>query len=139
MDNHMEALMKQESLMRFIFHLTKQQFGCYVYIFCNQEDLIRGTCVKDLMSQRQATRSIAQRQLHHFFKEGLVERESITLAEFKKRCIKHNSDMALPEGTRGYVFVYHPITYEKLLTIIKSRLEEHSGIITQLQNEEKIE
>ena len=119
-----QKLINNEKLIRYLFKLTKNQFSCFVHIFKKQEKEFQGTCVKDLTETRNTTRSIAQRQLYHFYKEGLVERESITLAEFKKRCDKNEVIYEVPEGSKGYTYIYQPISYEKFITLIKQKLDE---------------
>ena len=132
MEEHLEILRERESLLRFLFGLTKSQFECYLFLLGQMEMRERGTCVRDLTEERSITRSIAQRQLHQFFKAGLVSRESITLVEFKKRCLENKKNYDMPEGKKGYTYVYHPITYRKLLELIEDRLKNIHGEIHSL-------
>ena len=134
MEPDFNILFQKKKLLKFLFKLTKNQLCCYVHIFKQHEDKLRGTCVKDLMEERQTTRSIAQRQLHHFFKEGLVTREAITLEEFKKRCKKINKFYEMPEGKKGYTYVYHPISYSALLNLMENRLEVLKEEVTALRS-----
>ena len=118
--------------MKKLYELTK--FECYIHIFKQHEDKLRGICVKDLMEERKTTRGIAQRQLYHFYKEEIVTREAITLKEFKKPCHKINKFYEIPKGKKGYTYVYHPISYSDLVFLMENKLETHKEAIFEMKS-----
>ena len=105
--------MKQFSkIIRAVFNLTPKQMDTFLQI---RQCTGNGTCISNIVMGMDSERSIIQKYLKALYNKGLITRRSVTLSEFQKRCkINNRLDMA-PSTTKGYLFLYTPISDADLL------------------------
>jgi predicted transcriptional regulator len=103
---------KFSRIIRSVFNLTPKQMATFLEI---RQCTGNGTCISNIVMGMDSERSIIQKYLKVLFDKGLITRQSVTLSEFQERCkINNRLDMA-PNTTKGYLFLYSPISDTDLL------------------------
>lgn len=99
-------------IIRAIFGLTKKQSELFLQL---QIIAKNETCIMNLVNELDSERSIVQKYLRVLLKKNLVKRRSVTLSEFQERCRKNNRTDIEPGTTKGYLFLYAPISKKELI------------------------
>lgn len=100
------------SIISSIFGLTRKQAQLLIQL---QLTVKNETCIMNLVNELNSERSIVQKYLRVLMKKKLVIRRSVTLSEFQERCRKNDRTDILPPTTKGYLFLYSPISEEELI------------------------
>ncbi len=116
------------NIIRRVFDLSKKQLECFMNILEMENS---GTCIINLVDVMDSERSIIQKNLKTLMQKGLVERKSVTLAEFKDRCTKNNREDIKPKTNKGYLYIYAPISSPQLISRIQSTLNGWDNVISE--------
>lgn len=116
------------NIVRHVFDLSKKQLECFMNIFEMENS---GTCIVNLVDIMDSERSIIQKNLKVLMKKGLVERKSVTLAEFKERCTLNNREDIKPKTNKGYLYIYSPISSKQLTSKIEFTLSGWNATVSE--------
>jgi predicted transcriptional regulator len=103
-------------IIRSVFGLTKSQEKVFSKI---RQCSSGGTCILNLVQLLNSERSIIQKYLSILMKKKLITRNQVTLGEFKDRCMQNNRNDLIKGTIKGYLYLYSPISDEKLINRIK--------------------
>lgn len=108
-------------IIRSVFGLTPAQFRTFAAI---RQCTGNGTCISNVVNRLDSERSIIQKYLKVLFDKKLITRRSVTLSEFQNQCKENNRLDMSPSTTKGYLFLYTPISDKDLLEKIHSITNE---------------
>lgn len=107
---------KINHILKSLFHLTPKQISVFLKLRqCSYAE----TCILNMVDLMESERSIIQKYLAKLMKKGLVYRRPVTLAEFQARCRDNNREDISPSTTKGYLYLYSPISDQDLIAKVK--------------------
>ena len=109
-------------LLQFIYGISDLEAKIIELILTSQHgpSVDEGICIGAMIDSFQRDRSLIQRCLTHLIKLGIVERERMTLDEYKKKCqnfgVKHSHNRKKKEikPPKGSLYIYNTIPKETL-------------------------
>jgi len=117
---------KTDRIFRSLFGLTKKQSECFKKIRNINKS---GVCISYLGEHMgDVDRSVVQKQVKVLFDKGLIDRKQVTLAEFREICEKDKIQQTAATD-RGYLYLYEPLSKEKLLKKANSKMDSWRRIL----------
>jgi predicted transcriptional regulator len=111
-----------KKIIQVVFNLTKKQLKIFLKL---REIRSQGSCVMKLETCLGSERSIIQKHLKILINKKIVSRESVTLSEFKERCVEtmERDEKVIPTTKKGYRYIYYPISDSELVKEITTKLD----------------
>ena len=78
-----------------------------------------GICIQMITTTLPIERSIAQKILKSLMEKGLIERRSITLADFNTYCARFAQTQLIKKNDKGCLFLYKPLSKNDFLEKLK--------------------
>ena len=113
-------------IIRSVFGISPSQMKVFSQIrHCSSS----GTCITNIVQLLNSERSIIQKYLSILKKKELITRRPVTLSEFQDRCMQNNRGDLIKGTTKGYLYLYSPISDENLLDRIKKITSNWTNVI----------
>ena len=119
-------------IIRSVFGLSKKQLECFLRL---RDAKKTGTCITNLVGILGSERSLIQKQLKVLIESQLVEREKVSLLEFREKCVASQMSELMPKTNKGYLYIYSPISDEKLQETINQALQKWEATINEFMKE----
>ena len=122
------------NILQSVFEITPLQYQFYQKLqalYFEMQNNLDGICIQMITTTLPIERSIAQKILKSLMEKGLIERRSITLADFNTYCARFAQTQLIKKNDKGCLFLYKPLSKNDFLEKAKAILQNWSQKIDQ--------
>jgi predicted transcriptional regulator len=122
------------NILQSVFEITPLQYQFYQKLqalYSGMQNNLDGICIQMITTTFPIERSVAQKILKILMEKGLIERHSITLADFNTCCAQFAQTQLIKKNDKGCLFLYKPLSKNDSLEKAKAILQNWSQKIDQ--------